>query len=309
MKQSKKWIIFAPLYISDDFFDCDIPANLGNGVSIINFEPYQNQLVNKDSIIRFIGEEQYELLQGIRYAFQVVVNDNMLRQLEDRKKDSRITFEEIIAEKILITNLSLWFTASSNPIYKYFLFTKKSKIGLSVHNITENIRMISTQNEKNLPLTNQCITKAKKMNNIISKMRREGALWLALRMLTKARQERDWATSFLFYWIIIKSLFGDETAKGEIIHKISERIVFFNKEKAINAKGTYDAIKKSYTWRSRIVHGRSLKKLTGEKSNELISEINELVQYSLQKIFSNKKLREKFQGNEREDFLDNLIFN
>jgi hypothetical protein len=67
-------------------------------------------------------------------------------------------------------------------------------------------------------------------------------------------------------------------------------------------------IKKSYDWRSRIVHGLRLSNLKGEESDSLVVELEELMRRSLVAILDNETMVKTFDGRGREQFLDSLAF-
>jgi len=66
--------------------------------------------------------------------------------------------------------------------------------------------------------------------------------------------------------------------------------------------------KASYDWRSKIVHGLRLAKLNPAKSRELLLDLESLVRQSLRKILGDQVLTEQFDGKDREEFLDDLVF-
>ena len=66
--------------------------------------------------------------------------------------------------------------------------------------------------------------------------------------------------------------------------------------------------KKGYSWRSKVVHGSRLSKLSGTESAKILHEVEQLVRKALIAILQNNELIEKIDGKKREEFLDGLIF-
>ena len=85
-------------------------------------------------------------------------------------------------------------------------------------------------------------------------------------------------------------------------------MAFFLEKEGSKAREVYARIKKSYEWRSRIVHGFRLSNLKGEKSNSLLVELEELVRRSLVAILESESLSKTFDGGRREEYLDSLAF-
>ena len=74
------------------------------------------------------------------------------------------------------------------------------------------------------------------------------------------------------------------------------------------AKKINDNARKNYGWRSKIVHGSNLKKLTKEKSKEVSYETQEYNRKALLKILQNPDLIDLINSKNREDYLDRLAY-
>lgn len=85
-------------------------------------------------------------------------------------------------------------------------------------------------------------------------------------------------------------------------------MAFFLEKEGSKAREVYARIKKSYEWRSKIVHGLRLSNLQREKSNALLVELEELVRRTLVGILASENLTEVFDDGRREEYLDSLAF-
>ena len=137
------------------------------------------------------------------------------------------------------------------------------------------------------------------------------ALRPSLRMTADAAAvaltQKDFPLRFLIFWLVIESLFGPEDAR-EITFRLSQHVALFLGENPPEAREIFEKVKLSYRWRSKLVHGIRLSKLTKEKSSELINDLEDIVWRSLRKTFGDTELMKRFETRERETFLDDLAF-
>jgi hypothetical protein len=134
-----------------------------------------------------------------------------------------------------------------------------------------------------------------------------GPVRTAASMIMKALGDQTWEFRFLFMWLVLECLFGPETPH-ETTFRLSQRMAFFLEKERSKAREVYGRIKKSYEWRSRIVHGLRLSSLKGEKSDSLLVELEELVRRSLVEILMSETMVKTFDGGRREEYLDSLAF-
>lgn len=135
----------------------------------------------------------------------------------------------------------------------------------------------------------------------------EGPIRAAALVTMKALGDQTWEFRFLLMWLVLECLFGPETPH-ETTFRLSQRIAFFLEKEGSKAQVVFARIKKSYEWRSRIVHGLRLSNLKGEESDSLLVELEELVRRSLIAILGSENLTKTFDGGRREEYLDSLAF-
>lgn len=134
-----------------------------------------------------------------------------------------------------------------------------------------------------------------------------GPLRISAQLLFRALTENGWTLRFLLFWLTVESMFGPEDAR-ETTYRISQRLALFLEQDRTAARGLFRRIRESYSWRSKVVHGLRLAKLTPEKSQELLTELENLVRRALLAILAQPTLVTTFDGKNREDYLDELAF-
>ncbi len=143
--------------------------------------------------------------------------------------------------------------------------------------------------------------------NALNKLPPKSALHTAMQAAIQGLTEDSWTLRFLVLWLVLESLFGPEDPR-EITFRLSQRIALFLSKDRTVARELFDQVKTSYAWRSKAVHGLRLEKLTPEKSNELIIQLEGLVRRSIVFILSDQSLVSIFDTTDREDYLDGLAF-
>jgi hypothetical protein len=70
----------------------------------------------------------------------------------------------------------------------------------------------------------------------------------------------------------------------------------------------FRAVKKSYSWRSRTVHGLRLNKLSQDESSRIGHEVEGIVRKAILLIIEDWETISRFDSSKREEFLDGLVF-
>jgi hypothetical protein len=148
---------------------------------------------------------------------------------------------------------------------------------------------------------------AKYLYKKLNKLPLEGTLRTGIYSIMRALTEGSWELRFLILWLVLECVYGPEDSR-EITFRLSQRIAFSIGKNGEEASSFFVKIKDSYGWRSKVVHGLRLSKLTPEKSQELLIELEEIVRRSIATILSDEKLISIFDSKERESYLDSLLF-
>lgn len=143
--------------------------------------------------------------------------------------------------------------------------------------------------------------------NALTILSYNGTLRTAAQATMRALTERGWTLRFLILWLALESLFGPEDAR-EITFRLSQRVALFLSRDGAAARDLFSEVKTSYGWRSKVVHGFRLTKLTTEQSRRLLVHLEDVVRRSIVRILSDASLIPTFDGKNREEYLDGLVF-
>jgi hypothetical protein len=156
-------------------------------------------------------------------------------------------------------------------------------------------------------LVDDDFVRARTLHKQLLSLDEAGTIWRAVYSVSLGLRETDWASRFMQMWIAMEALFGPEDAR-EITYRISQRIALFLIAEKRNAFDLFQEVKSSYSWRSKVAHGLRLNKLETDESEVLSYSIEQLVATSLKKILLDPNLVKTFDGAQREEFLDSLVF-
>jgi hypothetical protein len=116
-----------------------------------------------------------------------------------------------------------------------------------------------------------------------------------------------WEARYLWQWIVLEALFGPD-GPTETTHRLSQRIALFLTKEPETRAEIFKAVKDAYGWRSKLVHGGRLSKLSPEKAQELTIFTENTIRLSFDAILSDNHLAELFNTKNRDRYLDSLAF-
>jgi len=106
----------------------------------------------------------------------------------------------------------------------------------------------------------------------------------------------------------MEALYGSNSPQ-ETTYRLSQRVAFFlGSNKSSEARKIIEIAKNGYGWRSKVVHGNRLSKLTTEESKRISYEAETLLRKTFLRILGDPEMISKFDGADREEYLDCLIF-
>jgi hypothetical protein len=91
-------------------------------------------------------------------------------------------------------------------------------------------------------------------------------------------------------------------------YRLSQRIAFFNAADRKETERLFQVAMHSYQWRSRVVHGLRLQKITPDDRLNLDHDAQVVLRQSLVKAFGDSSLMEQLNSSHRERYLDSLVF-
>lgn len=218
------------------------------------------------------------------------------------------TLEQRAIEEIQFANLSLWL-AHPTPLtfstliqcgkglkeWHRFLYFENRHLELNVRDLDNNLNA-------------EDLEKARQIFLSINTLQRKGSVWIAIRTTLEALSEDWWEGRFLFLWVAMEALFGPRDAK-EVSFRLAQRISFFLNTDSNDAQIAFTKTKKSYIWRSKVAHGVPLNKLSGDTSEQVLHDTENLLRLAINRILLNSQILAQFNGNHREEYLDGLPYN
>lgn len=156
-------------------------------------------------------------------------------------------------------------------------------------------------------LTADDLARAKSLVEMLRSVSHDGPIRMASQAMKKALVESSWEIRFFLLWLVLECLFGPDDGR-EISYRLSLRLALFVESDAVRGRELFAAIKKSYGWRSKIVHGLKLTRLSQSEPETLLAELEELVRRALLMVLADSAMVARFDGDEREKYLDTLAF-
>lgn len=211
------------------------------------------------------------------------------------------------AEKIFLAGVAMWLAQPTGWSPAHIThFGEKGRAGSLRQTGECSVLRVAPDQAYDVP-TPEALAKAARLHAAILALRRDGAVWSALRHLTIAAPEDLWEPRYVMMWVALEALFGPEDAR-EITYRMSQRIgLFLGKEPQERGQLFRDA-RAGYGMRSKVVHGGRLAGLTGERSGELMMTVEALIRRAVVTLLEDAKLCEIFDGAGREKYLDELAF-
>jgi Apea-like HEPN len=122
-------------------------------------------------------------------------------------------------------------------------------------------------------------------------------------MLMRALAESMWETRFLLQWVALESLFGS-TNPQETTYRLAQRLSLFLGQLPTDCKDLFEKAKSGYAWRSKIVHGMRLSKLTPKQSADLLRTSELLLRLAFSRVLERSAVIATFDGQGRDEYLD-----
>lgn len=301
---TKKWMSIAPIENSRWHSSVLLPVDFDNGVRIDRMPKWA---YSTDILSKLVLADS-ERIQGSKNAFLVDYEAAALGSPGPEEKGSmQRSVQSIMHEKISLANLGLWLSNPNAIGFFAIIHFDEVDVAPSLRQY-EPVRAFHPHldYEKRI-LLEQDFQLAAGLYRKLLRLDRKGTIWRAAYSIWLGMLETDWAARYMQMWIAMESLFGPEDAR-EITFRISQRIALFLMPDKIKAHELFLEVKESYSWRSKVAHGLRLSKLQPDESEVLSYSIEQLTAFATAKILSETQWIEKFESTQREEFLDNLVF-
>jgi hypothetical protein len=304
-----KWCSIAPIYYSDIEEKIELPFDLGYNIRLL----LKPGWITEDAISKYLGHSRRDwLINEANYAIEVLYDAASYGAPDpDWKGEHPRSMQDRALEFINLCNIAIWL---SNPCdFRYELvfdvYKHEDKEKWNFRSYHEYIGLKPHKRYMDYKLNMNDLLLSRNLLGVLMEIQRPSPVWVAIRSLWRALTEDSWEVRFLLMWIALEGLFGPYDPR-ELTYRLSQRLSFFlSDENKKTTKHLYDDIKKVYGWRSKVVHGMRLNKLSDEKSDDILYDAERWIRLSLIKILSNLKLLSIFSINkERETYLDSIIF-
>jgi Apea-like HEPN len=231
-----------------------------------------SKLLINDEITQGLSDQDRTLLDTTKY---VLMQEYEATALHDPDPawfgDTPRSKQDKAEEEINIANIALWIAkpcaigfrrvvvpCRRSAVWRRVRFGVANPLiphAFDVHNVVEGTELKT----------------AKELNGALSALGRGDALWVASRTLWLALLTREWTVRYLLLWTALETLFGPTDAR-EVTYRLSQRLAFFLSAQRDEARDGFEAAKRGYEWRCRVVHGMRLSKLKPETSQSLMQE-------------------------------------
>lgn len=306
---AEKWVTIAPLKETWCLpNNMPLPYKLGEGIFLDHLPKWLTTEESKDSVDllrpKFLEtiDDNHSLCITVEYeADSLGAPDPDWNGLEKR------SIQNNAFEKISQALFALWLLRPTSLYFKevaHIAYDGTEWIFRQIANYDARIPLHEyTANEHQL----NDFKLAYPLINALTGLDEGGTLRIATHSTIRALTEQDWALRFLVLWIVLESLFGPEDPR-ETTYRLSQRLALFLGKNNSEKQDLFSEVKSSYSWRSKLVHGFRLAKLTPEKSQSLILQLESVVRRSIVAILSDSSLISIFNGKNRENFLESLVF-
>jgi len=304
---SPKWCCIAPVInYWDKVKQFDEPAQFANGVI---FGPMQDWAKCKEALDWLRGSERDRVLKST-FSFSVEYQAESLGHPDPEWEGPKPrSMQDKAEELVMLANLAIWLACPSSVSFDVILHFNRPGDGTSIRRVIPFGMFLPHILDADSKPTTADFRLAATLHKVLSSLRRDdGTVWTAARVLWKVLHEPMWEVRFLLSWVAMEALYGPISPQ-EISYRLSQRVAFFlGSNKSSEARKIFEIAKNGYGWRSKVVHGSRLSKLTTEVSKTISYEAETLLRKTFLRILEDPEMISKFDGADREEHLDSLIF-
>jgi hypothetical protein len=280
------------------------PTSLAPGVRL---EPVP-EWVKSDEVLKNLALNDRKAVRKSQVAFtSEYIADALGSPDPDWASSHPRSIQAATEEKFSLASIALWLAYPSPLSGGPVLHFSEAGDPASLRMAGSLKPVLVNKKETNNTPSMQDLTYSGTLLRAIMSLPRTGTIWVAARMLVRAVTEPAWETRYLLLWVTLEALFGSESPQ-ETTYRLSQRLALFLGDDAESCKCYFEKIKEGYGWRSKVVHGSRLAKLTSEKSVEITEVAETIVRKTFTRILEHDDLTKKFDARSREEFLDSLLF-
>ncbi len=282
------------------YLKTDTAVEFGAGLT---FGPMPAWIFSENqTLMKSLSEGDQEAIKQSRHAFVITYEAASLGDPDPDNPGKSV--QESKYELCVMANFALWLSKPSPLCFAIVVHAPQFGSEPAVQQINRLSEILCHPNNVDDRVTATDLPLAQRLHVALTKVNRNSAVFTATRAAWAGMQLNSETVRYALFWIALEALFGPDDGR-EITYRLSQRVGFFLGENRTAAKDLFKLTKQGYSFRSKIVHGR-----WGDDPNSTarMAETETLLRRSLIRILEDKNLAEKFSGNTREAFLDELAF-
>lgn len=301
------WISFAPISsIWRPVNGADLPIQF-EADFVLDWTPVY---LHRDEFLELLAwSDRDEIGSEGRYSLLVKYQAS-----SDGEVDPSTPFESIrhkqgvAAEKIRLANLALWISEPTSIGFPAVIDVEQSGTNWTLRGATIRQRVTPLESYRLSNQSTASLIQAVELYIRIRDMPRDTSAWRAVRLLWSILTSPTPEQRYILLWTALEALFGPEGGQ-ELSFRIAQRMAFFLATEPHARSECFSKAKAAYGLRSKVVHGRSLRKVSPEESDELTLESEEMLRRSLLKILDSPQILDEFSNEKRRDrYFDGLAF-
>ncbi len=252
--------------------------------------------VKEDRILDNLSWADRSLIENSNYSFRFLYDSQGIGS-KQRKAEELLKY----------ASLALWLTKPVPcGINAHLHFDRPEGKGIQ-RSATWGDQLLSHKRDNQNILTQDDLLNAKNLlEQLILIPKRPCTLRTSINLLWRALIDPWWESRYLSMWVALEAMYGPDQPQ-EITFRISYRCMAFLSKNKNEAHRLFNIIKEGYKWRSKVVHGRQLNKLTTEVSERISHDIESVLRRSFNKVFSSADYINIFNSAERDKYLDELL--
>jgi hypothetical protein len=281
------------------------PVQFANGVT---FGPMQDWAKSKEALEWLSWPKRKRVLNFTHFCFSIEYQAASLGDPDpDWEGPEPRSMQSKVEELITLANLAIWLVCPSPIGFEVVLHFDRPGDGTSQRHAYSRESLLTHVRDQDAEPTTQNFQLAATLHPALINLRRNRTIWTAARVLWKALHEHMWEVRFLLSWVAMEALYGS-TNPQETTYRLSQRAAFFLGANRNEARDLFQITKSGYGWRSMVVHGLRLSKLTPEESEKIAYEAETLLRRTFLRILENPEMVTRFDSSNREKYLDSLLF-
>ena len=217
------------------------------------------------------------------------------------------SIQATVDENFALASVAMWVAKPSRLTAGPVLHFARKGDATSLRQAGSLHPVLILEEENESAPTEEDLERAGQLLQVILSLRRDATIWTAVWMLVRALTERSWEVRYALQWVVLEALFGPESPT-ETTYRLAQRIGVFVGDSSGERKHLFQEAKQAYAWRSKIVHGRRLARLTPEQSLRLSAAIEGTTRRVITKVLMTPDLVRQFDSKDRDKFLDELLF-